>query len=142
MTDYSPRGKWGRNTTLSWGLGVGMSCPSSGSRCAMLLDKYPAFLSFLMCPSVTEETIHLPPAPDIFGVVLRRKCELGRWRSSAREWMGREEEGVGEKEESLSLYEGGRNCAPPHLPRKIAYSPSTTIDGAVGLPTPVLMRIP
>ena len=27
----------------------------------MSLDKYPAFLSFLMCPSVTEETIHLPP---------------------------------------------------------------------------------
>ena len=63
----SPRRKWGRNTTLSWGLGVGMSCPSSGSRCAMSLDKYLAFLSFLMCPSVTEETIHLPPAPDMTG---------------------------------------------------------------------------
>ena len=55
--------------------------------------------------------------------------------------MGREEEGVGEKEESLSLYMGSRNCAPPHLPGKLAYSPSTVIDGAVGLPTPVLMRI-
>ena len=56
--------------------------------------------------------------------------------------MGREEEGVGEKEESLSLYKGGRNGAPPHLPGKLAYSPSTAIDGAVGLPAPVLMRIP
>ena len=56
-----------------------------------------------MSPSVTEETIHLPPAPDMFGVVLRRKCELGHWSSSAQEWMGREEEGVGEKEESLSF---------------------------------------
>ena len=57
----------GRNTTLSWGLGVGMRCPSSGSRCAMSSDKYPAFLSFLICPSVTEEAIHLPPASDMIG---------------------------------------------------------------------------
>src|SRR3954469_25344908 len=63
----SPQRKWGRNTTLSWGLGVGRSCPFSGSRCTMSLDKYPAFLSFLMWPSVTEETIHLPPAPDMAG---------------------------------------------------------------------------
>ena len=56
-------------------------------------------------------------------------------------WVG-EEEGVGEKEESLSLYNGGKNCAPPHLPGKLAYSPSAVIDGTVGLPTPVLMRIP
>ena len=94
-----------------------------------------------MFSSVMEETIHLPPAPDMFGVVLRRKCELGRWSSSAQEWMGREEEGVGEKEESLSLYKGGGNCAPPHLPGKLACSPSTVINGTVGLPTPVLMRI-
>ena len=49
------------------GLGVGRSCPSSGSRYAMSLDKYPAFLSFFMCPSMTEETIHLPPTPDMGG---------------------------------------------------------------------------
>ena len=49
------------------GPGVGMSSPSSGSRCAMSLDKYPAFRSLLMCPSVTEETNHLPPAPDMVG---------------------------------------------------------------------------
>ena len=49
------------------GPGVGMSSPSSGSRCAMLLDKYPALHSFWMCPSVTEEAIHLPPAADIVG---------------------------------------------------------------------------
>ena len=63
----SPRRKWVRNTTLSWGLGVGMSCPSSGSRCAMSSGRYPALLSFLMCPSITEETIHLPPASDMVG---------------------------------------------------------------------------
>ena len=95
-----------------------------------------------MFSSVTEEAIHLPPAPDMFGVFLRRRCELGRWSSSAQEWMSKEEEGVGEKGESLSLYKGGRNCAPPHLPGKPAYSPSAVIDGTVGLPTSVLMRIP
>ena len=49
------------------GLGVGMSSPSSGSRCEISLDKYPALRSFWICPSVTEEAIHLPPAPDIVG---------------------------------------------------------------------------
>ena len=44
-----------------------MSSPSSGSRCAMSLDKYPALRSFWICPSVTEEAIHLPPALDIVG---------------------------------------------------------------------------
>ncbi len=47
--------------------GVGTSSPSSGSRCAMSSDKYPAFLNFLICPSVMEEAIHLPPAPDMVG---------------------------------------------------------------------------
>ena len=65
--EASLRRKWGRNTTLSWGLEVGTSCPSSRSRCAMSLCRYPAFLNFLMCPSVTEEAIHLPPAPDMAG---------------------------------------------------------------------------
>ena len=32
-----------------------------------MLDKYPALRSFWMCPSMTEEAIHLPPAPDIVG---------------------------------------------------------------------------
>ena len=52
------------------------------------------------------------------------------------------EEGMGEEGQFLSLYKGGRNYAPPHLPGKLAYSPGAVIDGAVGLPTPVLMRIP
>ena len=47
-----------------WG---GEDLPLLGSQYAMSLDKYPAFLSFLMCPSMTEETIHLPPAPDMAG---------------------------------------------------------------------------
>ena len=49
------------------GPGGGDELPSSGSRCAMSLDRYPALRSFLMYPSITEEAIHLPPAPDIVG---------------------------------------------------------------------------
>ena len=36
--------------------------------------------------------------------------------AGAREWMGREEEGVGEKVKSLSLYKGCEYQAPPHSP--------------------------
>ena len=56
--------------------------------------------------------------------------------------MSKEEEGVGEKDESLSLYKGGGGDESPHLPGKPAYSPGAVIDGAVGLPTTALMRIP
>ena len=52
------------------------------------------------------------------------------------------EEGVGEKSESLSLYKGRRGGVLPHLPGKIAYSPNSVINGTVGLPIPVLRRIP
>ena len=54
----------------------------------------------------------------------------------------RKREGVGEERESLSPYKGSRDPAPPHLPGKLAYFPSTAVDGAVGLPIPVLMGIP
>ena len=64
-----PGTKWVRNTTLSWGSGVGTICPASGSRCAISAARYPASRSFVMFSSVTEETIHLPPAPDMLGVV-------------------------------------------------------------------------
>ena len=36
---------------------------------AMSAARYPASRSFVMFSSVTEETIHLPPAPDMLGVV-------------------------------------------------------------------------
>src|SRR4051812_17355345 len=76
IVEHEPLDKWverkaqsveevGKEYNPLMGLWLGRSCPSSGSRCAMSLDKYPAFLIFLTWPSVTEETIHLPPAPDI-----------------------------------------------------------------------------
>ena len=49
------------------GPGGGDELPSSGSRCTMSWGQYRALLSILMSPSVTEETIHLPPAPDMVG---------------------------------------------------------------------------
>ena len=86
----------------------------------------------------------MPPItdPDIFGGPLWEEKTNAWALELERRGMDREEGGVGEKEESLSLYKGGRNGAPPHLPGKLAYSPSAVIDGAVGLPTPVLIRIP
>ena len=41
--------------------------PAAGSRCAIFVAKYSVLRCFLMCPSVTEEAIHFPPAPDMFG---------------------------------------------------------------------------
>ena len=41
----------------------------------------------------------------------------------------------------IPLYGRTKLCVPTSLV-KLAYPPSTVIDGAVGLPTPVLMRIP
>ena len=80
--------------------------PAAGSRCAILTAKYPAPRIFLMCRSVMEEAIHLPPAPDMIGEGRGEGCGLGRWSSSAQEWMSKEEEGEGRKGETLSLYKG------------------------------------
>ena len=41
------------------------------------MDKYPAFLSLLIFPFVTEEAIHLPPAPYMIGERLR--WEVRTW---------------------------------------------------------------
>ena len=41
----------------------------------------------------------------------------------------------------IPLYGRTKLCVPTILV-KLAYPPSAVIDGAVGLPTPVLMRIP
>ena len=59
-----------------------------------------------------------------------------------REWVSEKEEGVGVKSKSLSHYKDGGGDESPHLPGKTTYSPGAVIDGAVGLPTSALMRIP
>ena len=56
--------------------------------------------------------------------------------------QAREEEGVNVKGGSLSPYMGGQNYEPPTGLIKLAYLLSAAVKGAVGLPTPVLMRIP
>ena len=87
-----PQTKWGMNTTLSWGSGVGMIYFLAGSRWAMSVAKYPASRSSLTFLSVTEEAIHLPcaPDPDIVGVLSWgvKDENLG---AGAREW-GRQRE--------------------------------------------------
>ena len=80
VVEHEPAEKWvegksqsadevGKENHPLMGSGVGMICPASGSRCAISAARYPAPRSFVMFSSVTEETIHLPPAPDMLGVV-------------------------------------------------------------------------
>ena len=80
VVEHEPTDKWvegksqsadevGKKNYPLMGSGVGIICPASGSRCAISAAKYPASRIFLMFSSMTEETIHLPPAPDILGVV-------------------------------------------------------------------------
>ena len=94
IVEHEPANKWvegksqptdemGKEYNPFVGSGVGTICPAPGSRCAISAARYPASRSFVMSSSVTEEAIHLPPAPDMFGMALRRKGELGRWSSSA-----------------------------------------------------------
>ena len=63
--------KWGMNTTLSLGSGVGMICPLAGSRWAISWAKYSTSRSSVMFSSMMEEAIHLPcaPDPDMVGVL-------------------------------------------------------------------------
>ena len=92
------------------------------------------------------EAIHLPPAPDpdIFGEPLfggEEECLGTRARTEGNGLA--EGGGVCKEEETLSLYRDGKILL--RLPTCLvepARSPLATIDGAVGLPIPVLMRIP
>ena len=108
----------------------------------MSLDKYPALRSLWIYPSVTEEAIHLPPSPDMVGEGRGGECGLGRWSSSAQEWIS---EGGGRRRWKgwilIPLYGRTKLCTPTSLV-KLAYLPSAMINGTVGLPTPILMRIP
>ena len=103
---------------LVGGPGEGTICPPGGRRCPIFLARYPASRSFLICFSWMLEAIHLTPAPD--PDIFRRPLWAEKTNAQAlelqRRGMDREEEGVGEKEGSLSLYKGGRNYAPPYLP--------------------------
>ena len=67
---------------------------------------------------------------------------LGAGARARRDGLAEEEEGVNGKGGFLSPYMGGQNYEPPTGLIKLAYPPSAAVNGAVGLPTPVLMRIP
>ena len=83
----------------------------------MLSDKYPAVLNFLICPSVMEEAIHLPPPPNpnIFRKLPfsgEEECLGVRARTEGNELA--EGEGMGKGEETLSLYRDGKSfCTSP-----------------------------
>ena len=62
----------------------------------MSSGRYPALLSFLMCPSVTEETIHLPPTPDMIRVLFWAE-KMRAWALELENGWVEEGEGVGEK---------------------------------------------
>ena len=83
----------------------------------------------------------MPPAPDMFDCAEKVRTgalELERARMDERR---RKEAWV--KEENPYLFiKAVETNAPPNLSRKLAYSPKRRVDGAVGLPIPVLMIIP
>ena len=92
MEHYPLMGPWG-----------GEELPLFGKPVPMSLDKYPTFLSFLMCPSMTEETIHLPPAPDMTGEGRGGSADLGAGARLRKNGWAEEEEGVGDKVDPYPL---------------------------------------
>ena len=58
--------KWGMNTILSVGFGMGTICPLAGRRWVISFARYPAARSWVISFSFMVEATHLPPAPDMF----------------------------------------------------------------------------
>ena len=117
-----------------------MICPSVGSQCAMSAARYPAARRFSICFSFMVEATHLPPAPDMFSCAEEtwawalelEGARVGKRRKKAWVKMGK----------SYPFIEATKAVHLPTCPLGIACFPSATIDGVVGLPIPVLMRIP
>ena len=66
---------------------------------------------------------------------------LGAGARARKDGVAEEEEGVNGSGGFVSPYMGGQNYEPPTGLIKLAYLPSAAVNGAVGLPTSVLMRI-
>ena len=83
----------------------------------------------------------MPPAPDMFGCAEKawtRALEL----EEARMDKQRRKKAWVEMRNPYPFIEATKEVRLPTCPLRIAYFPSATIDGAVGLPIPVLLRIP
>ena len=95
-----------------------------------------------MFSSMTEEAIHLPCVLDPYMVgLLSGGGKDGSLGAGARERMGREEEGVGDRVDPYPLIKAANiKRLPTRL--KTRLFPKGRADGVVGLSTPVLMRIP
>ena len=105
----------------------------------MSAAKYPAARRFAIFFSVTVEATHLPPAPDMTNCAEKtwaRALEL----EGARVCEGRKKAWV-KMRNSYAFIEATKAVLLPTSLLRIAYFPSVTIDGAGGLPIPVLMRI-
>ena len=107
----------------------------------MSTAKYPAARRFAICFSFMVEATHLPPAPD-----MTKKCVEKTWTRAlelegARVCEGRKKAWV-KMRNSYAFIEATKVVLLPTSLLRIAYFPSATIDGAGGLPIPVLMRIP
>ena len=115
-----------------------MICPRAGRWWAISFARYPAAQSSVTFSSLTEEAIHLPwpPDPDMVECFLETRgmktwvLELKDGEAGGKAW--------GKKGESYLLIRAVNiERPPPHSP-----APKRYINGMVGLPTPVLMRIP
>ena len=83
----------------------------------------------------------MPPAPDMFSYAEKtwtRALELEEARMDKR----RRKKAWVKMGNRYPLIEATKAVRLPTCPLRVAYFPSATIDGAVGLPIPVLMGIP
>ena len=81
------------------------------------------------------------PDPDMMGVLFgQKRWVLGRW--SLRMDDQRRKRAWVKMKVLYPFIEATKVVHLPTSPLRIAYFPSTMIDGTVGLPIPVLMRIP
>ena len=111
-----------------------MTCPASGNRCAMSATKYLAARRFAIFFSVAVEATHLPPTPDMTNCVEKtwaRALEL----EGARVCDGGKKAWVKMRNSYPFIEATKAVCLPTSLSR-IAYFPSTAIDGTGLYPYP------
>ena len=91
--------------------------------------------------SLTEEVIHLPPAPDpdMIGVLFWAE-KVRAWALELENGWAEEGEGVGEKGYPYPFIKAVKFMSLPTR-LKIRLFPKGRADETVGLPMPVLMRI-
>ena len=108
----------------------------------IFLARYPAYRSFLISFSLTEEASHLPcaPDPDMVGVLFgRKRWVLGHWSSRMNEQ--RKKRAWVKEGNPYPFIKAVKIMRLPTHPKARLF-PKCHADGTVGLPIPALMRIP